>query len=195
MKIKTLTAVAALLAGTVIAGPASAFQGYVTNSVNLRAGPGTNYPVVARVSASRPLAINGCLQGFDWCEVQAGRYHGWVSGDYLEGEYNDDREYISDLGPEVNLPVINFEFGSYWDQNYRNRSFYKQRAHYAPLEYHQGPSHRDDRNDRHDDNDNRAYYNQDHQDNRHDNHPDNRQDNNTQNNNDGYPQGYDRGRR
>ena len=43
--------------------PAAAFaaSGYATATVNLRAGPGTEYPVVDTVPADAHVDIHGCL--------------------------------------------------------------------------------------------------------------------------------------
>lgn len=98
------------------------------------------------------LYVNGCLANYNWCDVQTGRLRGWVSGNYLEGFYNDREEYITVIGQQANVPIITFEFNNYWDNYYRNRSFYKQRDYYRSHYYTHDRDYRWDRRDypRHD---------------------------------------------
>jgi len=76
---------AAVLCGTLLASsPAFAEPGFLSASVNLRAGPGTHYPALLVIPAGAPLEIIGCLSGYGWCDVAWGDNRGWVSGRYLQ---------------------------------------------------------------------------------------------------------------
>lgn len=60
----------------------------VTNLLNLRSGPGTNYSVVAQLPYGTTVQIIGdpkAGNGYTWIEVQArGFGQGWVSAQYLD---------------------------------------------------------------------------------------------------------------
>ena len=44
-------------------------NGYPVTNVNLRAGPGTDFPVIVTVPGRTPIAILGCLADYGWCDV------------------------------------------------------------------------------------------------------------------------------
>ena len=59
------TCVAALM--TLSAACAEAAPALATNNVNMRQGPGTNYPIVATIPGGSTVEVAGC-QG-EWCTV------------------------------------------------------------------------------------------------------------------------------
>jgi uncharacterized protein YraI len=78
IKLLALAAGAALIAGT---GAASA--AVVSNDLNLRAGPGTSYPVISTMPAGAQVAVRNCSG--NWCQVNFGGEVGWASASYLGG--------------------------------------------------------------------------------------------------------------
>ena len=48
---------------------ATAQQAFTRGPVNLRAGPGANYPLVASLAPGQPLQVMGCTAGYGWCDV------------------------------------------------------------------------------------------------------------------------------
>ena len=123
---KRLLAVAAgLLALT---GAASAQTGgFVTANVNLRAGPGTDYPAVTVLGAGTPLGIFGCIDGYSWCDVDWRGYRGWVAAQYLEYDYRGRRVVLPDYGPTIGVPIVTFSVDNYWGRYYRDRPWYEDR--------------------------------------------------------------------
>jgi uncharacterized protein YraI len=105
---------------------ASAASGFVTGNVNLRAGPSTDYPVVVTLVAGEGLEIFGCLSGYSWCDVDWNGYRGWVSSNYLQTVYQSRRVRLVEAPPAI----ISFSFGTYWDDYYRGRPFYRDRDRY-----------------------------------------------------------------
>ncbi len=114
----------------VIAAPAiaSAQDAVVTVDLNMRAGPSTAFPVVDVVEEGTPVDVHGCIAGYSWCDVSADDNRGWVSASYLSyaigGSYVPLVEHVS----EIDLPIISFSVGSYWDSYYRTRPWYGERA-------------------------------------------------------------------
>lgn len=128
MKTKTSGALfAATLLTALAAFPqiGEASSGYVRVNVNLRAGPDVSYPALGVISHHTPVEIIGCLDGWTWCDVAWNNYRGWVSGPYLGGLYHNRPALIADYGPRVNVPIITFEQGVYWDRHYPHRTFYR----------------------------------------------------------------------
>ena len=110
---------------------ALAADGYLTGDVNLRAGPDPGYPSVAMLSAGTEVAIQGCVDGWSWCDVAAGDNRGWVAGNFLQEEYQGQRVLVPEYGVQIGIPIVSFVFGTYWDDHYRNRSWYGNRAQWS----------------------------------------------------------------
>jgi uncharacterized protein YraI len=121
---------AALFAATLLPAAASAAApGYVTTNLNVRAGPGTQFPAVAVFPAGSQLTVIGCTQNFGWCDVSGRGVRGWVSGAYLE-ILHERRRVRPRHGVTYGLPVITFSIGRYWDDHYRGRGWYRDRSRY-----------------------------------------------------------------
>jgi len=135
------------------AAPAFAADGYVLGDVNLRAGPDSSYPSVAMLSAGTPVAIEGCVDGWSWCDVAAGGDRGWVAGNFLQEEYQGQRVLVPDYGVRIGIPVVSFVFGTYWETNYRSRPWYGNREHWSRVrpQYRPIAAHADPRGNPHDD--------------------------------------------
>lgn len=116
---------AALLLG--LAGGAAAAPGIATAPVEMRAGPGLEYPPVALVSPGIPLEIIGCLQGYAWCDVGAGPSRGWLPAGYLQFLQAGRAVPLPDYAPRLGVPVIGFRLGDYWGDHYRDRPWYAER--------------------------------------------------------------------
>lgn len=125
----------AALSLSLIAIPAVfAADGYVTGNVNLRAGPDSSYPRVTMLQAGTPVAIEGCVDGWSWCDVATAEERGWVAGNFLQEEYQGQRVLIPEYGLQIGIPIVSFAFGSYWDQHYRSRPWYGNRDHWSRVQ-------------------------------------------------------------
>jgi uncharacterized protein YraI len=129
MKKTMILGALAVLGAAALPGTASAASTAVaTTNVNLRAGPSTAYPAVNVVPAGYDVRVFGCLSNRSWCDVAYGRQRGWMSSNYL-AHVREGRRYT---GPSVvsyiAAPTVTFSVGRYWDDHYRGRSFYRDRA-------------------------------------------------------------------
>lgn len=119
---------ASLVATMAVPSIAAAQDAIVTTDLNMRAGPSTSFPVVDVIPESAPVDVHGCLTGYSWCDVSSQGNRGWVSSSYLSyaanGSYVPLMEYTSD----VEIPIIAYSVGSYWDTYYRDRPWYGERA-------------------------------------------------------------------
>lgn len=106
---------------------AQAFEGWVVADISLQAGPDPAYPSITELSAGTPVSIQGCIDGWTWCDVAVGYDRGWVPGTFLEEDYGGRRVVVVDYGPQIAIPVVSFSLGLYWDRHYHDRPFYTQR--------------------------------------------------------------------
>ena len=114
-----------LAAAVALPGAASAQDAFARSSTWLRAGPGTQYPNVVRVSRGEPIDIYGCLRGRSWCDVSASGDRGWMRGSAIDYVYQGRRVIITDPFA-AGVAVLSFGLADYWNDHYRNRSWYRQ---------------------------------------------------------------------
>jgi uncharacterized protein YraI len=107
---------------------AAVVAGFATSTVNERAGPGTEYPIVNVIPAGAEVTIYGCLSGWS-CDVDFAGWRGWVFGEYLQAYYQSAPVAIPYYGPTLGIPFVAFSV-NYWDNHYRARPWYGQRDNY-----------------------------------------------------------------
>ncbi|MCG6114514.1 MAG: SH3 domain-containing protein [Mesorhizobium sp.] len=126
---KTTLGIVAAVGFLAVPGIAMAQQvAYATNNVNVRAGPGTDYPVVDVARAGAPVYVHGCLSQRAWCDVDFDGLRGWMSSNYLAFDQRGRRYSGADAMDRLGTPIISFQFGNYWDRHYRGRDFYRDRS-------------------------------------------------------------------
>lgn len=136
-------AVSGILALT--AGANAASRAFTTADVNLRAGPSTSYPAVDVVGAGDRVRVFGCLSTRAWCDVGYSGIRGWMSSSYLVEDSRARRYTGRRVVEEIDAPIISFSVGNYWDDHYRGRGFYRERARYSRPDFRddRGPDRRD----------------------------------------------------
>ncbi len=126
-------AVALFLLGLCALTPSrsNATDACVIGAVSQRAGPDIGYPRIMTLPAGIPVSVYGCTDGWEWCDVQAEDNRGWVSGQFLQYDYQNQRVLLPDYGARVGIPIVAFVLGTYWEQNYRSRSWYRDRDRWS----------------------------------------------------------------
>jgi uncharacterized protein YraI len=134
---KKILGLAAGLTLAAIAAPslAQAQNAYTTDYVNLRAGPGLEYPVVFEVPQGQPLQSYGCLDGYSWCDVSVDGYRGWIAGEFVAYAYGGSYVPLYVYGPRFHVPIISFSFVTYWDTHYRHYRWYSYRDRWSHYDW------------------------------------------------------------
>lgn len=105
-KLFSATAVGALLVSSVAMA-----QTAVTAStdLNVRSGPGPQYPVVGVINADGQATLNGCMEASKWCQVSYNGVDGWAYSDYLMGANAGVDVVVSQRPAEMNVPVATYD--------------------------------------------------------------------------------------
>ena len=106
-------------------------NGYPVTNVNLRAGPGTYYPVIVVVPTHAPISVLGCLGDYTWCDVLFQGNRGWMRSIYLKKWYSGYYYSLQDYAPRLGIRVVSFDINPYWDSNYRERPFYRDKGRWG----------------------------------------------------------------
>lgn len=91
-----------MMSGMVQAAPAVTMR-----STNLRTGPATSYPVIARIPAGETVEIFACLRNRNWCDIEWDGWRGWAYSRHLAytgGEYSSVPVY--EIIPFIGVPYI-----------------------------------------------------------------------------------------
>jgi uncharacterized protein YraI len=118
-------AIACVLAGSSAA--AFADDGYVTSNVTMYSGPDASYPAVETIPAGEPVAIEGCEDGYGWCDVIWGQDRGWIAGGYIQYNYDNQPVLLQSYGAAIGIPIVTFAIADYWGRYYSGRPFFAQR--------------------------------------------------------------------
>lgn len=131
-RMKYVTALGVLTAALAAIPMASYSQqlAYTSKDVNLRAGPSTDYPVVAILPANIPISVEGCLSDYRWCDVIAGPNRGWAYSGNIIYSYQGSNVPLLTYGSMIGIGIIGFSIGNYWDAHYRSSPWYPQRQHW-----------------------------------------------------------------
>jgi uncharacterized protein YraI len=121
-----------------IASPTVFAQGYngvVTAYVDLYAGPDPGYPTIAQLPAGTAVAVQGCTEGWGWCDVITSGVRGWVAGTFVQYTYQSQPVYVADYGARIGIPIVTFSIAAYWGSYYVNRPFYRNRDYWYGRPY------------------------------------------------------------
>jgi uncharacterized protein YraI len=99
----------AMLGAMVVAGAANAFPAYSAAHLNIRSGPGSQFPVLAQTRYNQMVTVNGCLKDISWCDVVYQGVRGWAAGQYLDYDAADGSiVLLAQAGGKVNIPLVTY---------------------------------------------------------------------------------------
>ncbi len=96
-------------AGTMLAFGGAAFAQtsvQATTELNVRAGPGSNYPVVGVLAAGQSATLQGCLKNGKWCSIAEAGGQGWVYSDYLAGDFGGETVVLSQRPANAEVAIV-----------------------------------------------------------------------------------------
>jgi uncharacterized protein YraI len=107
-RVHVMIGFASLLGAAFLVGPASALTAVSpTGHLNVRSGPGFQYPVVGQIQANVPAQITGCVTDYSWCAVALpSGATGWASAPYLVTNAAGQPKNLQVAGAQLGIPTI-----------------------------------------------------------------------------------------
>lgn len=109
MRTRFLLSVAAgaLLASSTLAMAQTAVV--ATTDLNIRSGPGPEYPVIGFFAVDDEAILEGCIEGSRWCQISYAGANGWVYSDYLIADNAGVEVIVTERPAEMDVPVAVYE--------------------------------------------------------------------------------------
>ncbi|MDX8467866.1 DUF1236 domain-containing protein [Mesorhizobium sp. VK23B] len=74
--------------------------------LNVRAGPGPQYPVIGVLAAGQSATLRGCIEGSKWCTIAEAGGNGWVYSDYVTGDFGGSRVVVTRRPADAGIAVV-----------------------------------------------------------------------------------------
>nr|WIE92429.1 DUF1236 domain-containing protein [Mesorhizobium sp. WSM4875] len=97
------------LAGALLAMSGAALADTPVSAVtdlNVRAGPGPQYPVISVLAAGQSATLRGCIEGSKWCTIAEAGGKGWVYSDYVTAEFGGSRVVVTRRPADAGIAVV-----------------------------------------------------------------------------------------
>lgn len=116
--IKTALIVACVLA---VPGSAVAATAVATTDVNVRTGPGSQFPVIGAIEQNATVELIGCLPARNWCRVVSRGRTGWSYGRYFAAGVSGRTVLITEEQQPLEIPTLTYvapgDSGPGWDES------------------------------------------------------------------------------
>jgi uncharacterized protein YraI len=77
--------------------------------LNIRSGPGPQFPVIGVIEADSAVGLSGCIQTGTWCSVNYDGTEGWAYAGYLVTEQAGTSVVITERRAEIGVPVVEYD--------------------------------------------------------------------------------------
>ncbi|RWB51256.1 DUF1236 domain-containing protein [Mesorhizobium sp.] len=97
------------LAGALLAMSGAALADTPVSAVadlNVRAGPGPQYPVIGVLAAGQSATLTGCIANSKWCTIAEAGGNGWVYSDYVTGDFGGSRVVLTRRPADADIAVV-----------------------------------------------------------------------------------------
>ncbi|MER9244660.1 DUF1236 domain-containing protein [Mesorhizobium sp. M0590] len=97
------------VAGALIAMSGSALADTAVSAItdlNVRAGPGPQYPVIGVLAAGQSATLDGCIANSKWCTIAEANGQGWVYSDYVTADFGGNRVVLTQRPASADIAVV-----------------------------------------------------------------------------------------
>ncbi|MER8550274.1 DUF1236 domain-containing protein [Mesorhizobium sp. M0684] len=97
------------VAGALMAMSGSALADTAVSAItdlNVRAGPGPQYPVIGVLAAGQSATLDGCIANSKWCTIAEANGQGWVYSDYVTADFGGSRVVLTQHPASAGIAVV-----------------------------------------------------------------------------------------
>lgn len=98
-------AIVTLATGTALAD----IRATATTDLNIRTGPGPQFPAVGVIDSGATATVQGCAQDSKWCLVAYNGESGWSYSDYLAGDFSGEQVVVTERMNTETVPVVEYK--------------------------------------------------------------------------------------
>jgi uncharacterized protein YraI len=74
--------------------------------LNVRAGPGPQYPVIGVLAAGQSATLDGCIENSKWCTIAEAGGQGWVYSDYVTADFGGNQVVLTRRPADARVTVV-----------------------------------------------------------------------------------------
>ncbi|THK37570.1 DUF1236 domain-containing protein [Ensifer sp. MPMI2T] len=105
---RAVAAAGLMLAAGISTGYAAMSATAVTD-LNIRAGPGPQYPTIGLATRGSAAVLDGCIQGSNWCQVTVNGVRGWAYARYLATDLGGSTVVIEQRRADLAIPSVTYQ--------------------------------------------------------------------------------------
>ncbi|RJT39728.1 DUF1236 domain-containing protein [Mesorhizobium waimense] len=97
------------IAGALVAMSGAALAETAVSAVtdlNVRAGPGPQYPVIGVLAAGQSATLQGCIANSKWCTIAEANGQGWVYSDYVTADFGGNQVVLTRRPVDADIAVV-----------------------------------------------------------------------------------------
>ena len=97
------------VAGALVAMSGAALADTAVSAVtdlNVRAGPGPQYPVIGVLAAGQSATLNGCIENSKWCTIAEANGQGWVYSDYVTADFGGNAVVLTRRPADAGITIV-----------------------------------------------------------------------------------------
>jgi uncharacterized protein YraI len=87
----------------------AAMMATTATDLTIYSGPGTEYPSVGVATRGSSAALDGCLDGENWCRIDVNGMRGWVFAQELTVDYNGAPAIVQERRVDLGVPIVSYE--------------------------------------------------------------------------------------
>ncbi|RWO86502.1 DUF1236 domain-containing protein [Mesorhizobium sp.] len=97
------------VAGALVAMSGTALADTAVSAVadlNIRAGPGPQYPVIGVLAAGQSATLDGCIQNSKWCTIAEANGQGWIYSDYVTADFGGNQVVLTRRPADADITIV-----------------------------------------------------------------------------------------
>jgi uncharacterized protein YraI len=109
------------VAGALVAMSGAALADTAVSAVadlNVRAGPGPQYPVIGTLAAGQSATLEGCIENSKWCTIAEANGQGWIYSDYVTADFGGNEVVLTRRPADADITIVEAPADSEYSDTY-----------------------------------------------------------------------------